>query len=961
MEVSDESASHPLTNDVRKHSVTSQQKTHVIYPPCVVQSIHDVDIQDGTCDISNHSVGDAADRKAIYAEDGVKSTKDVHSEERESGCLSRLSSAIAWALETAFFKVGLFVGEYPVVVIVTVMIMCGLCGLGMTSFKETEEQEKLWVPQTSRLIPEKAWVDRMFPAETRFISVLAVQHGGSVLTPVTLNALMDFYLESLKIRVKGRSFMDMCVRVGPFCYVSCLLELWQYNETIIRSLTASDILTMVNRTLISPLSGVEVQTLLGGDLTYNEQGMLLAAEATQITWVLKKESDNLDAAEFEKSMIDKALQGHQNISGTTVYATRSFDDEGYGAVKNEVKLLSAGFILVFVFIMLSLGKFNLLEQKIYLSLAGMGCVGLAILAAYGLATSFGVMYSPIQNVMPFLLLGIGVDDMFVVIETWKNLSPEEASLDVPKKLALTLSKAGVSITVTSLTDVVAFGISATTTVPALSSFCIYATLGIFILYVLVATVFAGVLALDERRRKARRDACICCYRHSDSYKPSKCGSGKSFLQVFFGKFYGPFITKVPTKIIVILVSLSLAALGFWRFLQMKQDFDLINYIPSRSYAHTYARTKQNYFDRDGADTTIYCGGFNYFEEFDHLTEMHIKLSQSSFIQKGTTNSWITTFAAIAQQSGWNISSEAEYYSRLYSFLQTRIGQRFASFIKLNSTVEPVSIVASYFNLRHTRQPDSAHDVKSMDNIRHIIDSAGLPKFSGEDMPEYMCFAYTRAYMQFETNKVLQEELYRNLGMSAAAVFLVTLILIANLWTSLLVFICVVFTIAEVGGVLEMWGITIDTASSILLTLSVGLAVDYSAHIGHTFMTISGSRNDRVKATLSSIGPAVFNGGFSTFLAFLLLADSESYGFQLFFKVFFSVVVFGLFHGLAFLPVVLSLVGAKAYKHSDVVPSSESMVVNTSSKENHAEKQMEQPLPAGYTEPLLIYNEDGSRH
>lgn len=91
-----------------------------------------------------------------------------------------------------FSRVGLFVGEYPVVVIVTVMIMCGLCGLGMTNFKETEEEEKLWVPQTSRLIPEKAWVDRMFPAETRFISVLAVQHGGSVLTPVTLNAVSMF-------------------------------------------------------------------------------------------------------------------------------------------------------------------------------------------------------------------------------------------------------------------------------------------------------------------------------------------------------------------------------------------------------------------------------------------------------------------------------------------------------------------------------------------------------------------------------------------------------------------------------------------------------------------------------------------------------------------------------------------------------------------------------------------------
>lgn len=47
---------------------------------------------------------------------------------------------------------------------------------------------------------------------------------------------------------------------------------------------------------------------------------------------------------------------------------------------------------------------------------------------------------------------------------------------------------------------------------------------------------------------------------------------------------------------------------------------------------------------------------------------------------------------------------------------------------------------------------------------------------------------------------------------------------------------------NVAGSLQFWGVTVDTASSILLTLSVGLAVDYSAHVGHTFMTISGPRS-----------------------------------------------------------------------------------------------------------------------
>ena len=42
--------------------------------------------------------------------------------------------------------------------------------------------------------------------------------------------------------------------------------------------------------------------------------------------------------------------------------------------------------------------------------------------------------------------------------------------------------------------------------------------------------------------------------------------------------------------------------------------------------------------------------------------------------------------------------------------------------------------------------------------------------------------------------------------------------------------------------------------------------------------------ERAHATIRDIGPAVWNGGLSTFLAVLLLAFSSSYVFKTFFKV-----------------------------------------------------------------------------
>ena len=68
---------------------------------------------------------------------------------------------------------------------------------------------------------------------------------------------------------------------------------------------------------------------------------------------------------------------------------------------------------------------------------------------------------------------------------------------------------------------------------------------------------------------------------------------------------------------------------------------------------------------------------------------------------------------------------------------------------------------------------------------------------------------------------------------------------------------------------------------------------------------SGSRLERAQKALHKIGPAVMNGGTTTFLAVVLLCDSKSHAFITFFKVFILSVIFGLFHALVFFPVLLS--------------------------------------------------------
>lgn len=64
------------------------------------------------------------------------------------------------------------------------------------------------------------------------------------------------------------------------------------------------------------------------------------------------------------------------------------------------------------------------------------------------------------------------------------------------------------------------------------------------------------------------------------------------------------------------------------------------------------------------------------------------------------------------------------------------------------------------------------------------------------------FPFTYQFIEWELFLVVQDELYQNVGLSLLAVFIITLALIAHPGTSLLVFLSIGMTIADLLGL--MW-------------------------------------------------------------------------------------------------------------------------------------------------------------
>ncbi|XP_066266301.1 patched domain-containing protein 3-like [Branchiostoma lanceolatum] len=652
------------------------------------------------------------------------------------------------------------------------------------------------------------------------------------------------------------------------------------------------------------------------EITRDNNGDITGAKAHTMVYALRSGGEVGKA--WEAEFIDVGLAGHNDLDEVLPRAIRSFQDAFRGQTFSEIQLLSAGYALIITYVILMVGNINVVEHRIYVGLLGVAAVGMATGASIGFCSLCGVLYGPIHSVMPFLLIGVGVDDMFIIVQAWENLTPRERRKDKREAAAKAMKHAGVSITVTSITDLVAFGIGATSPIPALRSFCIYTAVAIVFLFLFQCTFFMGALVIDQYRREARRDAC-CCFKHSKDYKPSAC-SRKSLVHWFFDKWYCRILLTIPVKILVLLITFGTAGWMAYGTYSLKQDFNFVWYLPAESYVFRYTNLYEQYFPEEGGvDVGMYIeNGTDYYNEREKMEALYTNLRGNGYIDSVTAVSWYHGFlewikAEKAGDSGITADdfpgNESYFYTLLDEYLTTPFpvgGDNFASDVKFDNTQSDTWIYSSRMRAKFIRLSSTETQVQGMDSVVSLADSAGF---------QSSVFPYATQFRRYETNKIIQQEVYRNIGLAMVAVAVVTLLLVADLLMSIYITLCVVFTLVDLGGLMHFWGLTIELSTMVILVLAVGLAVDYSAHIGHTFMLVHGTRNERAKETLLRIGTAVFNGGFSTFLAFVLLSGSQSYIFQTFFKVFFGVVLFGLWHGLVFLPVICSLIGPAPYHTS----------------------------------------------
>ena len=159
------------------------------------------------------------------------------------------------------------------------------------------------------------------------------------------------------------------------------------------------------------------------------------------------------------------------------------------------------------------------------------------------------------EVVPFLILAIGVDNMFLIVRAEREI-PDHIT-DTAERMGFAMKEIGPSIFTAAFCESIAFFIGLATDVPALQNFCLVAGLSVVVDFCLQMTIFVGALAIDNERTKAgRADLIFCCHKVKDP-KPRR----EEFFRPLYQKHCVPLIFTTLSKIAIVGISVCLVIIG----------------------------------------------------------------------------------------------------------------------------------------------------------------------------------------------------------------------------------------------------------------------------------------------------------------------------------------------------------------------------------------------------------------
>eukprot|EP00058_Branchiostoma_floridae_P027499 XP_002612990.1 hypothetical protein BRAFLDRAFT_74780 [Branchiostoma floridae] len=580
------------------------------------------------------------------------------------------------AIRRLFRQYGRFLARHPLSFLLLSILVAGGLGAGMYFLDTESSLEDLYAPDNARGKTERAYVQQHFPTNdsatfqaTRLInlgrsaSVIITSKGsnGNVLSSTTLAAI-----DSFNTAIKG-------------------IQAEVSEKTISIQIYAPG-------TLGSP-------TLKTGT------DIVKTAKSFRLDYHLRTDSPSDDklSEKWELAVLSYMEKFKSNYINVCYSTSVALESELAALTTRVIPLFSITFTVLITFSILSCMMLDMVRTKPWLGMLGVLSAGMAIVASMGLCLYCGVKFNSVVAAMPFLALGIGVDDLFVMLAAWRKTHPGGS---VEDRMGDTYAEAAVSITITTVTDGLAFGIGAITPIPAVRAFCIFTLTAVLFDYLFQITFFGACMVYIGHREKGNRHAMTCMRVPTPKEAKGRSGCFRAMctgnamagvgekgeyhdsdhaVMVFFRKHFGPFITKWWVKVIVLLIYGAYLGCAIWGCTQVRQGIRLSRLAADDSYVVDFYDKQDQYYGEYGPRVAVIIAQpLNYWEEStrDQVEKLLAKFEDTDYtFGKTESESWLRDYLAFVNQysgaiPGLSAATKSSFLSNLYDpFLKNAAFER----------------------------------------------------------------------------------------------------------------------------------------------------------------------------------------------------------------------------------------------------------------------------------------------
>ena len=908
--------------------------------------------------------------------------------------------------DSAFSRLGYAAASFPGITIAVSVLIVGLLSLGWMKFKIERDPARLWVSPTSAAAREKAFFDENFGPFYRAEQVFLVNDTnsagpGPVLSYDTLDWWMgvEERISGLTGNTTGATLDNVCFNpTGNGCVVQSVAGYFHNNIKTVTPATWKQKLRDCATTSVSciPPFGQPIapEMILGG---WQDSGDYAESEAIIVTWVVNNALEgSLEVAramDWEASLRSTLLDVQKEATERGLrlsFSTEiSLEQELNKTTNTDAKIVVISYIIMFFYASLALGSTtlslrsvlrnpgtSLVESKFTLGVVGILIVLMSISASIGLFSAAGIKVTLIiAEVIPFIVLAVGVDNIFLIVHEFERVNVSHADDMVEVRVAKALGRMGPSILLSAITETIAFSLGAFVGMPAVRNFAVYAAGAVFINAMLQVTMFVSVLALNQRRVEDRRSDCFPCIQiksagvqlvgapigngyDARSYE----GQDEGALQQFIRKSYAPTLVGKKMKLAVVVIFLGIFTAGIALMPEVSLGLDQRVAIPDDSYLIPYFNDLYDYFD---SGPPVYfvthelnvtkrvhqqqlCARFTTCEQasLTNVLETERKRPNISYIAATPAN-WLDDYfrwlspelqeCCVENEKACFEDRNPPWNITLYGMPE---GEEFIHYLKKwvasptdkecplgglapysNALVidsERDTIPANHFRTSHTPLRKQEDFIDAYASARRIAD--GLTESIGVKV-----FPYSVFYIFFDQYATIVRLTATLLGSALALILAISSILLGSVRTGLVVTVTVIMIVVDIIGTMAVFKVSLNAVSLVNLIICVGIGVEFCAHIARAFMFPSRAVMERAKnkfrgrdarawAALVNVGGSVFSGiTITKLLGVSVLAFTRSKIFEIYyFRIWLALVVFAATHALIFLPVALSLCGGDGY-------------------------------------------------